>query len=61
MTIVADVPKFTSDYAILDVLKGRKALERYFKKGGGPVRAVLTVEIDRPSGSDDVLNVLVWD
>lgn len=45
-------PSFTSDFALIDVKKGRKALARYLAKHG-PLRATITVEITDPFGSDD--------
>ncbi len=43
---------FTSNYAIIDVMKGRKALARRLAKHG-PIRATLVVEITDPFGIDD--------
>ena len=45
-------PIFTSDFAILDVMKNRRALERYVKKYG-PVRLIVTMDLTYPAGNDD--------
>ncbi|OWQ97978.1 hypothetical protein [Sphingopyxis witflariensis] len=45
-------PKITSAYAIVDVMKGRKALARHLAKHG-PVRVTIVAELTEPYGSDD--------
>ena len=45
-------PKFTSAYAILDVMKGRKKLAKHLAKHG-PVRVTIEAEITEPNGGDD--------
>lgn len=49
---MAEPPAITSDYGILDVMKGRKALARHLKKHG-PVRVVIEATLTEPFGSDD--------
>jgi hypothetical protein len=46
------VPKFTSTYAILDVMKGRKNLARHLDRDG-PVRVLIEATITDPYGQDD--------
>lgn len=45
-------PKIKSTYAIVDVMKGRKALARHIAKHG-PVRVTIVAELTEPYGSDD--------
>lgn len=45
------IAPFTSDFAILDVKRGRAALEKRLKCG--PLRVRVEMAIDRPHGSDD--------
>ena len=51
-TIAAGPPEFTSDYMILDVMKGRAKLASFLKKSG-PVRVLIEAEITEPYGSND--------
>lgn len=44
--------KFHSDYGMLDVMKGRKALAKHLKKEG-PVRVLIEATLTEPFGSDD--------
>lgn len=44
--------KFQSDYGMLDVMKGRKALAKHLKKKG-PVRVLIEATLTDPFGSDD--------
>ena len=45
-------PAITSTYAIVDVMKGRKALARHLAKHG-PVRVTIVAELTEPYGADD--------
>jgi hypothetical protein len=46
------IPKFTSTYAIIDVMKGRKKLAKHIAKHG-PVRVLIEAELTDPWGRDD--------
>lgn len=46
------VPQFKSNFALLDVTTGRKALDRYISKGN-KVRIVAEIEIDHVWGNSD--------
>ena len=48
----ARVPPFKSNFALLDVETGRKALDRYISKGN-KVRIVAEIEIDHVWGNCD--------
>lgn len=52
LDVTTGAPKFSSTYAIVDVMKGRKALARHIAKHG-PVRVTIVAEITDPYGSDD--------
>jgi hypothetical protein len=43
----------SSDFAILDVKKGRTKLAKYFKDNKPPLAVTIEAEIVYPSGSDD--------
>lgn len=45
-------PRLSSTYAILDVMRGRKALVKHLAKHG-PVRVIIEAEITDPYGIDD--------
>jgi hypothetical protein len=45
-------PNFTSDYGILDVMKGRVFLARHLAKHG-PLRVVIEAELTEPYGQND--------
>jgi hypothetical protein len=45
------IAPFTSDFAILDVKRGRAALEK--RLTDGPLRVRVEMSIDRTHGSDD--------
>ena len=45
-------PTFTSTYAIVDVMKGRKKLAKHLEKHG-PVRVLIEAELTDPYGRDD--------
>ena len=45
--------KLTSDFALLDVKKGRKALAKHFSDKKGPIPVVIHAEIIRRFGDDD--------
>lgn len=45
-------PAFTSAYAIIDVMKGRKKLAKHLAKHG-PVRVVIVAELTEAYGHDD--------
>ena len=47
-----ELPRLQSTYAILDIMRGRKALARQLKKDG-PVRVLIEATITEPFGSDD--------
>ena len=49
---MSGAPIFSSEYAMLDVMQGRKALARHLRKHG-PVRVVVTMDIREEFGSDD--------
>lgn len=49
---MSDVPAFTSTYAIIDVMKGRKKLAKHLAKHG-PVRVTIVAELTEPYGQDD--------
>ena len=44
--------KFSSDFALLDVTKGRHKLATHLKKHG-PVKVLIEAEIEYPFGHDD--------
>lgn len=44
---------FKSDFAILDVKKGRGALYKRFEKSSKPIRVRVDMTIDRAHGRDD--------
>lgn len=46
------VPKFTSTYGILDVMKGRKKLAKHINSHG-PVLVMIEAILTAPYGSDD--------
>lgn len=50
------LPRIQSTYAILDVMRGRKALARYLEQHG-PVRVLIEAEITRPYGPDDGVSI----
>lgn len=45
-------PKISSSYAIIDVEKGRKALEKYLRENG-KLRVTIEAVLTDPFGSDD--------
>ena len=45
--------KLTSDFALLDVKQGRKALSKHFSDKKGPIPIVIHAEIVGQFGSDD--------
>ena len=45
--------KLTSDFALLDVKKGRKALAKHFSDKKGPIPVVIHAELIRRFGDDD--------
>ncbi len=49
---MAEPPRFSSTYGLLDVEKGRKKLASHLKRHG-PVRVLIEAEITDPFGSDD--------
>lgn len=50
--MMASSPPFSSDYALLDVKKGRQKLAAHLKKHG-PVKVLIEAEIEYPFGHDD--------
>lgn len=46
------LPVIKSTYAILDVMRGRKALAKHIAKHG-PVKVLIEATITEPYGSDD--------
>lgn len=46
------VPEFVSTYGLLDVMKGRKKLQRYLGQQG-PVKLLIEATLSEPNGSDD--------
>lgn len=52
MKIKPHVPKITSDYAILDVMKGRVKIASHLKKHG-PIRVMVELEVTDPFGGND--------
>lgn len=52
-----DVFQITSDFAILDVKKGRKKLAKYFADGGKPIPVMIAATIDYASGGDDGISI----
>ncbi|GEM_PF-2897865 len=49
---MAKVPEITSTFALLDIQKGRKKLEKHLAKHG-PVRVLIEATITEPWGGDD--------
>jgi hypothetical protein len=49
-------PKITSTYAIVDVMKGRRALRRYLE-ANGPLRVTIVAELTEPYGGDDGVSI----
>ena len=49
---MSGLPKITSTYAIIDVMRGRKALAARLKKHG-PVRVRIEAVLTEPFGHDD--------
>lgn len=45
-------PRISSQYAIIDVMRGRKALARHLEREG-PMRVMIEAEITDPFGGDD--------
>ena len=45
-------PKMQSDFALLDVKRGRYALKRYLK-ANGPQKVLVEMTIQYPAGNDD--------
>ena len=56
---MSGVPNFSSTYAILDVMRSRKALARYIAKNG-PVRVVVTMDLKGENGNDDGTSIEFW-
>jgi hypothetical protein len=50
------IAPFTSDFAILDVKRGRAALEKRIAKHG-KIRVLVEMTLDYPHGSDDGTSV----
>lgn len=45
--------KLESDFALLDVMRGRKALKKFLEKNPQGLKVTVEMTITRPWGSDD--------
>lgn len=53
---MGETPKIKSTYAIVDVMKGRRALKRYLEANGA-LRVTIVAELTDPYGGDDGVSI----